>query len=292
MKIRHNPLLIQCMAVCAGQPAEVTEHACRKMIRTFVPVRSPDVLRQPEHDASPDRCSVPVKPESHEVERLLVEPADLPVAFKTQADLADIRFDFLPHPVQLLFVRAEDHHIVHVSEIVFRPELLLDVEIRLCEKEVRVDLAEQHTDRQAVVHAENLFVQPQKPLILDDPAELDHEIVRLDAGIEFTNVHLQVILRVLPVIPHPLFNVPLSLVDAASRNAAHVQRVEPPEQPRLQYEIDTPVYHLIRVEPRLADLSLLFAGAFLDGGRNIGARLEALFLQHAQDLLRVLILLA
>lgn len=222
------------------------------------------MLRHPQHDIPSDGCAVPVEPESHKVQRLLVEPADLPVSLQPQADLPDLLLDLFPHAVQRLLVRAENNHIIHISDVVFRPELLFDEEIRLRQEEVCVHLAEQHSDRQPVVHREDLFVQPQETFILDDPPQLFHEVHWLDAGIEFPHIHLQVILGVLPVVAYPLLDMPLALVDAPLRDGSHIQRIEALEKPGLQDQIDTPVDHLVRVESRFTDLPRLLPGSFLD----------------------------
>lgn len=50
-------------------------------------------------------------------------------------------FDLNAHFVEFLFVRAKDHHIIHISDVIRRPKLLFNVKIQWCKIEIRKTLA-------------------------------------------------------------------------------------------------------------------------------------------------------
>lgn len=72
--------------------------------------------------------------------------------------------------MELLFVGAENHHIVHISDVIRCAQLLLDVKIQRGKVEICEALAQQHTDGQAGVQVYNTVQKCKHPFVLEFPA--------------------------------------------------------------------------------------------------------------------------
>ena len=132
------------------------------------PANSPG---DPQHNGTAQGGAVPPKPKAHKVQRFLVLFADLPVALHFQAIGVHPFFDLDPHFMELLFVGAKNHHIVHISDVIRCAQLLLDVKIQRGKIEIRKALAQQHTDGQTVIKVYNTIQKGQHPLVLKLPAQ-------------------------------------------------------------------------------------------------------------------------
>lgn len=120
-----------------------------------LPVNLPNTAGDSVHDAAPQRNMVAVKPESHEIQRLHVQFADLPISFQSQAVLSELVCDLAPDAVKLLLVPAEHHHVIHVAQVILRMKFLLDVVVNIRDEEVGEHLRKQHPDGQSVALVQN-----------------------------------------------------------------------------------------------------------------------------------------
>lgn len=188
-------------------------------------IRAPSLLvnlthlsRDTEHDAAAQGHMIPIKTKSHEVQRLLVQPADLPISFEAQAVLSELGLNLPTHPVQLALAPAKHNHIVHVSQIMSSAEVLLDPMIHIGQIEIGKHLRQQHPDGQAVALAQDSDDEGHEPFVLEFTPELFNELVNRDAGIELGDVHLQVILRILVIVPDPFGHKTLAVMHATIRD--------------------------------------------------------------------------
>ena len=120
-----------------------------------LPVNLPNTAGDSVHDAAPQRDMISVESETHEIQRLGIQLADLPVSFQTQPVLGELVCDLTTDAVKLLLVPAEHHHVVHVPKVILRMKLLLDVVVNVGDEEVGEHLRKQHPDGQSVALVQN-----------------------------------------------------------------------------------------------------------------------------------------
>lgn len=75
-------------------------------------IHPPNSPGYPQHDGSAKGCAIPPKSKAHEVQRLLILLANLPITLHFEAIGMHPVFDLNAHFVEFLFVRAKDHHII------------------------------------------------------------------------------------------------------------------------------------------------------------------------------------
>ena len=118
-------------------------------------VNLPNATGDSVHDAAPQRDMISVESETHEIQRLGIQLADLPISFQTQPVLGELVCDLTTDAVKLLLVPAEHHHVVHVPKVILRMKLLLDVVVNVGDEEVCKHLRKQHPDGQSVALVQN-----------------------------------------------------------------------------------------------------------------------------------------
>ena len=114
---------------------------------------------------------------------------------------------------------AEDNHVVHVPDVMRSAKNLLDEVVHILQIEIGEHLGKQDADREFVAPPQDQRNEIKRPPVFDFPAQHIHENVNLDGWIELPHIHLQIVFRVLPVMPERSFDILLRIVDAASRNA-------------------------------------------------------------------------
>ena len=88
------------------------------------------------HDAAPQRNMIAVKPEAHEIQRLRIKFADLPISFQLQTVFGELIGNLPSDAVKFPFVPSENDHVIHVTQIMHRMKLLLDVMVNVRNKEI------------------------------------------------------------------------------------------------------------------------------------------------------------
>lgn len=266
MKVRLDPFDKHTVGIGVFNPSKVGDNRASILEggKLALLVNLPNTTSDSVHDAAPQRDMIAVEPEAHEIQRLDIQFADLPISFQPQPILSELVCDLTTDAVKFLLVPAKNHHVIHVAQVILRMKLLFDIVVNIRDKEVCEHLRKQHTNRQAVTLMQNHADEVEQPAVFESMFEFHHEAVWLNGWIELRHIHLQVILSVLAVVLYPAFHVFLPVVDTPVWNAAAGKLIHAHVNPFFDGKVNAPMDHLIWIETRLENIALLVARAVND----------------------------
>lgn len=180
---------------------------------------------------SPQNRLVPIKSKSHEIQIFsnmypvslrIIEQKYLPVVLHFKAENAvQIVFDLFSDFMKFSFIRSENHHVVHIANIIDGMKLLFNIVIQLSQIPVGKPLRCIKTNGNASITRNRIYnfkQDLQKSPVMDQIRELFFQSIMRDGIKILLNVHFETVFTILPTVPNPFLNPFLSKVRSSAWN--------------------------------------------------------------------------